>query len=278
MIAIGSVVVLALLAGAADGSTGSSVPIPIPRAPLIVAGQTFLWLVIATAAGLLALMIYAVATDRSSIVAEPRRKQSMLTYLLMLVPTLTMVAALLYLRRRGDGSSILGAFGLGGAVPPAPAGQANGLQGPDTVWLSLILAALIAGIVLAWLFWPERRPRPRRKAIPQETRQPMVEAVDETIDALRAIADPRQAIIAAYSAMESSLVRAGVRRRRSDTPLEFLSHALEAVLGISIDAGRLTYLFEFAKFSPHDVDESMRADALGALLNIRSRVGATVST
>ena len=107
--------------------------------------------------------------------------------------------------------------------------------------------------------------------------QPMVDAVDEGIDELRSIADPRRAIIAAYSSMETSLVRAGVRRKRSDTPIEFLSRALAAVLGISTDAGRLTYLFEFAKFSPHDVDESMRADALSALLNIRARVTATAS-
>lgn len=276
VLAIASVVVLALLAGVADRSAAGG-SVLVPREPLIVAGQTFVWLVVAAAVGFLVLLIYVVATDRSSIVVEPRRKRSFLTYLLVFVPTLLMVV-LLYLRRPGSGSTLLGRFGLAGVLPPGNAGQGNGAQGPDTFWLSGLIALLIAAIFLTWLFWPaQRRPRPTRQGAAEETKQPMVEAVDDTIDVLRAIRDPRQAIIAAYAAMEASLMRAGVRRRRSDTPLEFLSHALAAVLGISVDARRLTYLFEFAKFSPHDVDESMRADALGALLNIRARMTATAS-
>ena len=271
MIAIFSVVVLALLAGAADRSGGGAT-IPIPRLPLVVAGQTIFWLALAAAVGYFLLLIYVLVTDRSMPITEPPRKRSLFTYLLVLVPTLLM-ATLLYLRRRSPGNSILGQFGLGAPPPPVDAGPGNALQGTDTVWLSLGIASLIAVIFLTWLFWPARRQaRPRRRLAAQETKDPMVEAVDDTIDTLRAIADPRQAIIAAYSAMESSLMRAGVRRKRSDTPFEFLSSALSAVLGISIDAGRLTYLFEFAKFSTHDVDESMRSDAIGALLNIRARV------
>lgn len=273
MLAIGAVVVLALLAGAADRSGGGE-QIAVPREPLIVAAQTFFWLLIAAAVGYLVLMVYALITDPSPIVTEPRKPRTLLSYLMLLVPTLLM-AVILYARRPGGaGNSLLGRFGLG-AVPPAPAAQGNGLQGPDTMWISLLIASLIAGIFLAWLFWPApRRPRPRPRLATEEAKQPMAEAVDDTIDALRAIADPRQAIIAAYSAMEASLRRAGVRRKRSDTPVEFLARALSAVLGISIDAERLTYLFEFAKFSPHDVDESMRGDALSALLNIRAKLTA----
>lgn len=277
MLAIGSVVLLALLAGAADRSGGGE-PIPIPRLPLVVAGQTIFWLAIATAVGFFVLLVYVLVTDRSTPLTEPPRKRSLFTYLLVLVPTLLM-ATLLYLRRPGSGNSILGRFGLGAPPPAVAAGQGNALQGPDTVWLSLALALLIAAIFLTWLFWPARRqPRPRRRLVAEEKKHPMIEAVDDTMDALRAIADPRQAIIAAYAAMEASLMRAGVQRKRSDTPIEFLSHVLTSVLGISIDAGRLTYLFEFAKFSDHEVDESMRADAIGALLNIRTRVSATAST
>ncbi|HKC18784.1 MAG TPA: DUF4129 domain-containing protein [Candidatus Dormibacteraeota bacterium] len=278
ILAIGSVVVLAVLAGAADRSAGGGRPIPIPGALFLVAAQTLLWLVIATAVIILGLIIYATVTDHSSMVAEPLRKRSMLTYLLALVPTL-IALALLYLRRPGGGTAFRGPFGIGALPPPVSSGQANTLQGADTIWLSLVLAALLAGIFLMWLFWPARRQaRPRRTSAVQTEKEPMVEAVDEGIDALHAIADPRQAIIAAYTSMEASLVHAGVPRRRSDTPFEFLSRALAAVVGISTDAGRLTYLFEFARFSPHDVDTSMRADALGALQKIRARLTATAAT
>lgn len=278
MLAIGAVVALALLAGAADRSGGGGEQIPVPREPLVVAAQTVFWLLIASAIGYLVLMIWALITDPSPIVAQPRRKRSLLSYLMLLAPALLM-AVILYQRRPGaPANSLLGRFGLG-AVPPAPPGQGNGLAGPDTLWISLIIASVIAGVFLAWLFWPApRKPRPRPQLVTQGTKQPVAEAVDDTVDALHAIADPRQAIIAAYSAMEASLRRAGVRRKRSDTPIEFLARALSAVLGASNDAGRLTYLFEFAKFSPHDVDESMRAEALRALLNIRAQVTASVAT
>lgn len=276
-LAIGAVVVLAVLAGAADRSGAGAQPILVPGAVLLVAAQTVVWLVIAGAVVVLGLIVYATVTDRSPIVTEPLRKRSMLTYLLALVPAL-FVLALLYLRRPGGGSALRGPFGIGALPPAVPSGQGGALQGANTLWLSLLLAGLIAGIFLVWLLWPSRRRlRQRRPAEAAYASQPIVEAVDEGIDALLAIADPRQAIIAAYASMEASLTRAGVPRKRSDTPLEFLARALAAVAGISTDAGRLTYLFEFARFSAHHVGDSMRSDALEALRNIRTRITATAA-
>lgn len=277
VLVLGSVVLVAVLAGAADRAVSGSGPIAIPHEPLIVAVQTVLWLVVAAAMVFVVLIVYAVATDRSPIVTEPVRRQSFLTYLMALVPTL-FVAAVLYLRRPGAGNGLFGPFGFGAPPPGGAAGQANASQGPNTVWLSLLIASLLTAIFLTWLFWPARRqPRRRRSIVLERTGQPMVEAVEESMDVLRAIVEPRQAIIAAYSSMEASLTRAGVPRRVSDTPFEFLSRALAAVLGISSDANRLTYLFEFAKFSRHDVDESMRSDALDALQNIRMRITTTAA-
>jgi hypothetical protein len=41
---------------------------------------------------------------------------------------------------------------------------------------------------------------------------------------------------------------------------------------------RLTNLFEVAKFSAHEIDEAMRADAIGALSDIRERLHASVAS
>ena len=279
-LAVGSLVAMAFLAGAADHAAAGTGPIPIPREPLVVAAQTGLWLLVAADVLLLIVIVYAVATDRSPIVAEPRSKRSLASYLAPLIPML-IALALLYLRRPGGGGvTFFGPLGLGSGLPRSPVtNHAQSQAGGDTIWFSLLLAVIAVAIFLAWLFWPHpRRSRPRLVSVAPEAPEPMAEAVDESIEALRAIADPRQAIVAAYSSMETSLTRAGVPRGRADTPLEFLARALSAVLGTSPDARRLTHLFEFAKFSRHEVDESLRSDALLALQNIRAQISPAATT
>jgi hypothetical protein len=94
--------------------------------------------------------------------------------------------------------------------------------------------------------------------------------IDDAIDDLEAEPDPRRAVIAAYARMEAVLARHGVARRPSQTPLEYLRRVLADLSGRGADVERLTGLYEEAKFSTHQVDGSMKRDAITALQAIRT--------
>jgi hypothetical protein len=96
--------------------------------------------------------------------------------------------------------------------------------------------------------------------------------LDETLDDLRAEADPRRAIIAAYARLERVLAANGIARRASETSDEYLARVLS---NLELDSGaveRLTALFERAKFSQHDVDTAMKEEAIGALEQARDEL------
>lgn len=95
-------------------------------------------------------------------------------------------------------------------------------------------------------------------------------AVEVSLEALRGEPDPRRAVIAAYVAMERSLSRAGFGRRRSEAPLEYLRRVLATPTRAADEVRTITLLFQHAKFSSHEVDESMRNGAIDALERIRT--------
>ena len=69
--------------------------------------------------------------------------------------------------------------------------------------------------------------------------------------------------------MEWTLGAAGIPRRASEAPLEYLARALSELDASGPAVRRLTDLFEWAKFSQHEPDESMRDDAIAALEAVR---------
>jgi uncharacterized protein DUF4129 len=74
--------------------------------------------------------------------------------------------------------------------------------------------------------------------------------------------------------MERTLAAAGIPRRPSEAPFEFLTRALHELDASADSVTRLTDLFEWAKFSPHQPDESMRDDAIAALEAVRDELRA----
>lgn len=100
----------------------------------------------------------------------------------------------------------------------------------------------------------------------------LVEELDAGVDDLRNIENPREAVIACYSRMERVVELAGVERRDSDTPFELLTRLLLRGDVSERSALRLTELFEEAKFSLRPIDETMRFDALEALLEVRAEL------
>jgi hypothetical protein len=93
--------------------------------------------------------------------------------------------------------------------------------------------------------------------------------VDESIDDLRSESDPRRAVIAAYARMERGLGRAGLARKPFEAPLEYLRRVLLDLQAGAQPVGRLTELFERAKFSRHDVGADAKDEAIECLLAIR---------
>lgn len=116
----------------------------------------------------------------------------------------------------------------------------------------------------------------RRTLAPKEWRfgshEEVALALDESLDDLRSEPDVRRAIIAAYARMERTLAGAGIPRRPSEAPLEYMGRALQQLDASSGAVTRLTDLFERAKFSQHDPDESMRGEAIGALVAVRDEL------
>jgi hypothetical protein len=134
-----------------------------------------------------------------------------------------------------------------------------------TVLLALILAGVVAGIVFLVA-------RVKGEVVPALPEDPLAEVLDAGIDDLRRIRDPRRAVIACYARMERLMTYSGIPRRLSDTPTEFLARVLRDRSVSASSVSTLTTLFERAKFSPHEVDERMRDDALSALERVRSEL------
>ncbi len=134
------------------------------------------------------------------------------------------------------------------------------------------LAAGVAGLVLLGgvLIFARARRSADPEARHQNLQDELIQTIDTTIDDLRSEGDARKAVIASYASMERTLASHGFARIPAEAPLEYLSRILET-LRVRPDAVRsLTNLFEYAKFSRHDIDRQMKEAAIEALLTIRA--------
>lgn len=155
---------------------------------------------------------------------------------------------------------------LGFGVTSGPPG-ARGIT-----WLSILAAIVIlviaALLILRW--WRslgassaatgDRGLRPA-----SEARDRLAQGIGDSLDALRAEPDPRHAVIAAYARLESELRTMGRPRHPAEAPLEYLARILTALRVDGPALRRLTDLFEWAKFSHHPVDRTMKDEAIDAL-------------
>ena len=154
---------------------------------------------------------------------------------------------------------------------PNPAGIRNARVRWDEV---AVVAALLAALGIA--AFASRKAKPLREWRLLSKEEEIALALDESLDDLRADPDVRRAIIAAYARMERALSGAGIQRKPSEAPYEYLSRALRSLHTSAASVTRLTDLFEQAKFSHHDPDESMREDAIAALVAVRDELRAPV--
>jgi hypothetical protein len=155
-------------------------------------------------------------------------------------------------------------------VPPEP--SATGRRSARLRWDEIaIVGALLAAAGVA--AFASRKAKPM-KEWRFRSHEDVALALDESLDDLRREPDLRRAIIAAYARMERALAAAGIPRRPSEAPLEFLARALQGLDASADGVTRLTDLFEWAKFSPHQPDEAMRDEAISALESLRDELRA----
>lgn len=134
---------------------------------------------------------------------------------------------------------------------------------PEFQWWVAIGVALAIGIVVAneW----RRRPEPPEQGAAEE-----LEAVlTETLGELELDPDPRRAVIQAYVRMEAVLGAHGHARLPHEAPLEYLARVLRELDVRAEAAHALTELFERARFSHHEIDAAMRAEAVASLEAVR---------
>jgi Domain of unknown function (DUF4129) len=110
-----------------------------------------------------------------------------------------------------------------------------------------------------------------RRAAPEV----LAAALDQSLDDLRADPDLRRAIIAAYARMETALAVAGLPRDPAEAPLEYVERALLSLDASAVAVRRLTDLFEWARFSQHEPEPSMRDEAVDALVAVRDELRAS---
>ena len=135
------------------------------------------------------------------------------------------------------------------------------------LWATIIL--LLAGAA-AWVWWRKKHPPIARRSLAARTLEDDVAgSLSDAIDDLESEPDARRAVIAAYARMEGVFGRHGLRRQMSETATEYLQRILLGLTTRVEAVGRLTGLYEQAKFSDHQIDGRMKQDAIDALRAIR---------
>jgi Domain of unknown function (DUF4129) len=129
-----------------------------------------------------------------------------------------------------------------------------------------VIGVLVLGGVLVYV---RARRHPLRPLQPPTLEASLMATVEMTIEDLRRERDPRRAVVAAYAQMERTLAAHGLNRHAAETPFEYLARVLRDLEVRDSAVRTLTTLFEYAKFSPHDIEAPMKEEAIAALLAIR---------
>lgn len=157
---------------------------------------------------------------------------------------------------------------------------------PDLSWLRTVMIVLGWVAVAAFVAWvvsrfrrsasppPATVARSDASAGPEEPEVPEIPVLQRGVAAARRIlddgADPADAIIRAWLALEEAAASAGVRRNAAQTPTEFVVAMLNRTRADPAATQRLLALYRRARFSRHpstaaDVDEAVRClTTLGA--------------
>ena len=142
-------------------------------------------------------------------------------------------------------------------------------------WFSGVVAVLALTVgagclaLILWILFGDRLIESWEGLKPR-TSEGLLEAIDDSLDALRREADARRAIIRCYRRFEHALIRRGVPRDPWETPTEFMRRALGRLPLPPPVVKNLIDLFHLARFSEHPLGPRERDHAVDALLEIRT--------
>jgi hypothetical protein len=164
------------------------------------------------------------------------------------------------------------------AHPGVPIAKAGHLVNPSatTPWPVIVgmLVAIAAVVALALATRTRRTPGPPRT----RSVSALIDALAAGHDALTGGGDPRQAIIACYTAMERGFAAVGSAPAAADTPAEVLTRATEAGIVRSDSAGALTGIFRRARYSTQPMTDADSNQAATALAQMRAELTVLDST
>ena len=244
----------------------------------------FLALAIALMIASAAFLIYILWPRKTDEPIElPLREQSNLPWWLQLIlglgPMLITMGLLYWLltHRSEDLQEMLGGLGL---AANSSSNTGDQPQSPDRslgeYWLSIASIAAVIAVAAVFLTMAFRR---RRRPEDDDFFDDDVDALglsaelraeaDFQLDEIASSANPREAVIAAYAALEVILHRHGLGRKVSETVTEFAQRIAGTGQVAPAAMSGLTRLYELARYSRHEIDTDMQRDAISALTEIR---------
>jgi uncharacterized protein DUF4129 len=269
LVALGLLALLAVVAAATRGGFGHRAGgHPVSSTAFTSWAMSALLVLMAVTAPF-ALWVWIVQQREGGVAVE---RPSFVRRALQPLAICALVVAAIVIRRRlyadlfGHGTGKSGGGAPLTRLPKAHAGPAASAQAHfewPLLWAALVLA--VAVVAFGVLRRRSAQPETDDAGIDEE----LAATIGDAIDDLEAEPDARRAVVAAYARMEGVLARHGLRRRPSQTPLEYLRDVLASLSGRGGAAARLTELFEEAQFSAHRVDETMKREAIASLRSIR---------
>ncbi len=218
-------------------------------------------------------------SERDMLVQQRTRQRGSMRLLAFLAIFAVVAAGLTHVRdlgiggnRSGDSSKVAPPGKSAKALSDAQKQKAG--KAPEFKWLPVFIATAAGLAVLGFVGVRTLRRERRGLAEAQALQREFEELVEDTLADLYAEVDPRKAIIAAYARVERVFATYGLPREPSEAPIEYLERALPELRASGAALERLTGLFQWAKFSAHEVDPKMRDEAIGALLEVRDELRA----
>ena len=274
--ALAVLALIGIVAIAATGSTPAGTAEGRPPSETLL--DTFFSLALVLLVVAAAMVVYALLQRRAIAeeIASGRYPRRSLTAWMIIVALLAIAVYFGYRGRTprlgGDAPIVDIGADRGRAYEPGEAISDEAAYRAEFAWIPVLVVVVLAALaVLAYVF-AERRRRTARAGDETPLAERLADALDDTLDDLRAEPDPRRAVIAAFARLERTLAAAGARRARSETADEYVARVL-GLLDVPSDAvRRLTELFDRAKFSQHVIDDGMKEDAIRALEHVRDEL------